>query len=124
MGLSYSVYSFPLKDLTELAKNTNENAEKIIRVLFRNTIKDRESRVFLAGEIKKLGSGCMNIQSTQTFLPFLPEFNEYKRLLEQYWRWAECSERKEFHKNRHRLNELYTKAPREIVERLQRRINE
>ena len=124
MGLSYSVYTFPLEDLTELAKNTGENAEKIIRVLFRNTIKDRESRVFLTGEVKKLGSDCMNIQSTQTFLPLLPRFNEYKRLLEQYRLWAECRERKEFHKKKHRLNELYTKAPRELAERLQQRINE
>lgn len=124
MGLSYSLYTFPLGDLTKLMKNTDENAEKIIRILFRNAIKDREARLFLAEEIKKLGSDCMNIQSPQTFFPLLPKFNEYKRLLEQYWRWVECRERKEFHKNRHRLNELYTKAPRELAERLQQRINE
>ncbi|MBI2581356.1 hypothetical protein HYV85_06175 [Candidatus Woesearchaeota archaeon] len=124
MGLSYSAYTYPLEDLTQLAKNTGENAEKIVRVLFRDAIKDRETRVFLAGEIKKLGSGCINIQSVQTFLQLLPKFNEYKRLLGQYSQWAECRERKELHKNRHRLNELYTRAPREFAERLQQKINE
>lgn len=125
MGVEYRLYSFPLNGLRGLLAGGNQNAEKIIRLLFRNTIKDKEVLSFLSSELQKqLKRGTVTLERLKNLATgLLTPLFKYQNNTRRYELWFKSKERKEYLENRHRRNALYVEAPAGLAEQLQQRVD-